>query len=41
MLHEISSQHQLSMDYLLKNGVVGRFIENVVRKNPRIFVEKL
>ena len=29
------------MDYILKNGVVGRYIENVVRKSPRVFVEKL
>lgn len=29
------------MEYLIKNGIVGRYIENVVRKNPRVFVDKL
>ena len=38
---EISKEDERSLDYLVKRGVVGRFIENVVRKQPRAFVEKL
>jgi hypothetical protein len=29
------------LDYMAGNGIVGRFIENIVRKEPRVFVQKL
>jgi hypothetical protein len=41
ILFEIGKKCPRSLDYLAKNNIVGRFIENIVRKEPRVFVQKL
>jgi len=37
ILHEIASTSARTLDYLVSRNVVGRFIENIVRKEPRLF----
>jgi hypothetical protein len=38
---EISKASLKTLDYLVGKGLIGRFFENMVRKDPRVFVEKL
>lgn len=41
ILYEVGKQYNNSLDYLVKNNIVGRYIENIIRKDPRLFVDKL
>jgi hypothetical protein len=41
ILHELASNSPRTLDYLVSQNVVGRLIENIVRKEPRLFTEKL
>ena len=41
MLFECGRRDTRILDILVKKGVVGRYIENIVRKSPRVFVDKL
>ena len=41
MLYELARKNPKILDYLVSKGMVGRFVENTVRKSPRVFVEKL
>lgn len=41
ILYEIGKQNSKTLDYLVKNNIVGRYVENIIRKDPRLFVDKL
>ena len=41
MMYELARKNPKMLDYLVSKGMVGRFVENTVRKSPRVFVEKL
>lgn len=41
ILYEVGKQSNKTLDYLVKSNIVGRYVENIIRKDPRLFVEKL
>ena len=41
MIFEMSKKSSKVLDYFVGKGVIGRMIENIVRKSPRVFVDKL
>ena len=41
MIFEMSKRSSKVLDYFVGKGVIGRMIENIVRKSPRVFVDKL
>ena len=41
ILYELARTSPRSLEYIVDKGVIGRYLENIVRKNPRVFVDKL